>query len=109
MRFTDLVDTYKTLKEAEILEETRLSTEFTIGFELEAICDSDDPDLESEGNLPGYHSSRDRPTGGSEVLLNKLNDMLNMGDGSIRTILDDDVATITKGKDPHGYSAYLSI
>lgn len=82
MKVLDILNPYKILKEEEMLEEAKLSTEFSIGFELEGVCDSDIPELENRGYLPGYHSS-DSPSGGSKALLDMLNKSLGLGDGKI--------------------------
>ena len=82
MKLYSIINPYKAMVEQEMLEETRLSTAFKIGFELEGICDSNIPELRNSGYLPSYHSNR-RPSDGAKALLDKLNDMLGMGKGSI--------------------------
>lgn len=122
MKVCDIINPYKAMVEQEMLEETRLSTAFKIGFELEGICDSDLPELRYRGDLPGYHSGR-KPSEGSKALLDKLNKMLDMGKGTINSITDtigtmddeDDITTfnikgipgkfIIYGSNTIGYSA----
>ena len=87
MKVCDVINPYKAMVEHEMLEETRLSTAFKIGFELEGICDSTDPELRRSGYLPGYHSGR-RPSEGSKALLDKLNKLLDMGKGTINSLTD---------------------
>lgn len=87
MKVCDIINPYKAMVEQEMLEETRLSTAFKIGFELEGVCDSDLPELRRRGDLPGYHSGR-KPSEGSKALLDKLNKMLDMGKGTINSITD---------------------
>lgn len=82
MKVLDILNPYKILKEEEMLEEAKLSSEFSIGFELEGICDSNNPELQSSGSLPGYHSANE-PSGGAKVLLDLLNDRLGLGKGKI--------------------------
>lgn len=87
MKVCDVINPYKAMVEHEMLEETRLSTAFKIGFELEGVCDSNDPELRRSGYLPGYHSGR-KPTEGAKALLDKLNKLLDMGKGTINSITD---------------------
>lgn len=90
MKLYSIINPYKAMVEQEMLEETRLSTSFKIGFELEGICDSEDPELRNRGSLPGYHSGQ-RPTQGAKALLEKLNKLLDMGNGTINSITDNSV------------------
>ncbi len=99
MKVLDILNPYKLLKEEEMLEEAKLSSEFSIGFELEGICDSNEPGLESSGSLPSYHSSN-MPTGGAKVLLDLLNDRLGLGKGKI----ERDGSLNTSGVDKTGHS-----
>lgn len=98
MKICDVINPYKAMVEQEILEETRLSSAFSIGFELEAICDSDVPELRDRGSLPSYHT-RGRESGGSLYLKNLLNKLLDMGDGKINSLGNGEVASITSDKE----------
>ena len=82
MKILDILNPFASMKEAEVLEEARLSSEFKIGFELEGICDSDIEGLSSSGNLPSYHSSSS-PFGGAKNLLDMLDERLGLGHGKI--------------------------
>lgn len=82
MKVLDILNPFNILKEEEVLEEAKLSSEFKIGFELEGVCDSTVPGLEDIGYLPSYHSANE-PGGGSKVLLDLLNDRLGLGKGKI--------------------------
>lgn len=100
MKICDVINPYKAMVEQEMLEEARLSTAFKIGFELEGVCDSNDPELRRSGYLPSYHSGR-KPEEGAKALLNKLNKLLDMGNGTINSLtdiigsIDDDGDTTT--------------
>ena len=87
MKVCDIINPYKAMVEREMLEEARLSTAFSIGFELEGICDSNEEGLESPGRMPHYHSD-DSARGGAAELKNKLDKMLDMGEGTINSLTD---------------------
>jgi hypothetical protein len=101
MKVLDILNPYKQLCEEEMLEESRLSTEFKIGFELEGICDSDEPGLSSSGILPSYHSGSE-PTGGAKKLLDMLNAKLGLGDGKIER--DGSLNTTGVNKTGHAWT-----
>lgn len=98
MKVCDVISPYKAMVEQEMLEETRLSTAFSIGFELEGICDSDIPELEDRGSMPSYHSGQ-RATGGALYLKNLLNKLLDMGEGKLNSLGNGEIASITSDKE----------
>lgn len=99
MKVLDILNPYIILKEEEVLEEAKLSSEFKIGFELEGICDSNIPELQDPGYLPSYHSSNE-PSGGAKALLDLLNDRLGLGQGKI----ERDGSLNSNGVDKTGHS-----
>lgn len=81
MRIYDVLNPYKLLcEEKQQLDET-LSTDFTIGFELEGICTRD-----STGGayLPRYHSGNE-PSGVVKELKDDLDKELGFGKGKIES------------------------
>lgn len=80
MRFLDKESIFSMLCETEILDEA-LTTDFTIGFELEGICTIGEKNY---GDLPGYHS-RGTPRGSVAELYDKLNDSFGFGKGVIES------------------------
>ena len=80
MRIFDILNPYKLLCEAEMLEET-LSTEFKIGFELEGVCTKD---RTYDDYLPSYHSGRE-PEGIYKELLDQIDGELGFGKGKIES------------------------
>jgi len=98
MKIFDIINPYKAMVESEMLEETRLSTDFSIGFELEAICDSNIPELTSSGNLPGYHSGSNA-SGGALYMKNLLNKLLDMGEGKLNSLGSGEVASIIQNNE----------
>ena len=68
MRLFNLIDTYKALTESV------LSTEFTIGFELEGICTTQ---KSSDHSLPGYHD-KTPPRGTAKELKDKLDELIGV-------------------------------
>jgi len=80
MRFLDKESIFSMLCENEILDEA-LTTDFTIGFELEGICTIGEKNY---GDLPGYHS-RGTPRGSVAELYDKLNDSFGFGKGVIES------------------------
>lgn len=103
MKVFDIINPYKAMVESEMLEETRLSTDFSIGFELEAICDSNVPELRDRGNLPDYHSGSTRESGGALYMKNLLNKLLDMGEGKLNSLGTGEVASIENGRDIKWY------
>ena len=99
MKVLDILNPFEILKEEEILEETRLSSEFKIGFELEGVCDSNIDGLSYPGSLPSYHSSSS-PSGGAKVLLDLLDERLGLGHGKI----ERDGSLNTSGVNKTGHS-----
>lgn len=69
-----------------MLEETKLSSSFSFGFELEGICNSDDSSLQPE-NITLLKAK--------ENLYHLLNKELNLGKGEIRTPTSQKQASIT--------------
>ena len=80
MRFLNKESIFSMLCETEILDEA-LTTDFTIGFELEGICTIGEKNY---GDLPGYHS-RGTPRGSVAELYDKLNDSFGFGKGVIES------------------------
>ena len=78
MKIRTVINPFKAL----MLDESRLTSEFKIGFELEAICKNPEWTSISYSDLPSYHSGR-QPTGHVKELFDKLNEMLGMGEGHI--------------------------
>ena len=89
MRLFNIVKPY----EALILDEALLSTQFKIGFELEAICDN--PNLRKDSTLPSYHSGVKSLSGNVKKLYDMLNEKLGFGPGKIES--DSSIRT-------HGFS-----
>lgn len=80
MKLSHLLNTY------DVLNEALLTSDFSIGFELEGICDLP-PHKNEQGEretlyLPGYHSGQ-TPSGGARVLLNRIDNFLGFGKGKI--------------------------
>ena len=80
MRIYDILNPFKLLCETQQLDEA-LSTDFSIGFELEGVCTRP---WTSGSYLPNYHSGR-RPEGVVEELFNDLNRELGFGEGKIES------------------------
>lgn len=76
MKLFKIINPYKAL----MLDEAYLSTEFKIGFELEAIVDNEE--FAGNGFLPSYHSNNGAQ-GNSKKLLDLLNERLGLGEGKI--------------------------
>ena len=93
MKLFSIIKPYK----AMILDESILSNEFTIGFELEGIVDNEEY---PRSGLPSYHSNS-QPYGGAKKLLDKLNEMLGMGEGHIES--DSSVQPVGRTTDPSGH------
>lgn len=91
MKIYDVLNPYKLLcKEVEQLDES-LSTDFSIGFELEGVCTREGF---SSYNLPGYHSHNE-PTGVVKELFDDINRELGFGEGKIEK--DGSLGTDVRG------------
>lgn len=80
MRVTDIFNPYDLLCES-------LTTDFTIGFELEAVADchsEESPWANKSGYLPSYHSGSE-PRGVYKEIFDYLNDSLGLGEGKIES------------------------
>ena len=95
MRLFNIIKPYKAL----ILDEALLSTEFKIGFELEAICDN--PNLRKDAILPSYHSGNTTLSGNVKKLFDMLNDKLGFGIGKIES--DSSIRTYGFGSGAWGF------
>ena len=80
MKIYDILNPYKLLCESEILEET-LSTDFSIGFELEGVCTKEPT---GDDMLPSYHSGRE-PRGLYKELKDQIDAELGFGQGKIES------------------------
>lgn len=80
MRIYDILNPFKLLCETQTLEEA-LSTDFSIGFELEGVCTRDGFNY---GDLPSYHSRRE-PRGVVKELFDDLNKELGFDKGKIES------------------------
>lgn len=101
MKISDIINTYQCLNE-DILEESKLSTKFSFGFELEAICDSDITLLQKTNDKSGigdYHSGSegDKNSPGNN-LYKLLNKRLGFGNGTLNGKDEQKYATITDDK-----------
>ena len=86
-----------------ILDESLLTNEFSIGFELEAIIDNED--LPRSG-LPSYHSGS-QVYGNAKIILDKLNEMLGLGEGHIES--DSSVSPVGSVRTASGHEYNDSI
>lgn len=94
MRIYDILNPFKLLCESQQLDEA-LSTDFSIGFELEGVCTRE---WTRGSYLPSYHSGR-RPDGVVEELLNDLNKELGFGEGKIESD-----SSLNKGDDDDAWT-----
>lgn len=96
MRVTDVIKPYDLLCES-------LSTDFTIGFELEAVASKDKWQSNDEYNsLPGYHSGN-APEGVYKRIFDYLNSSLGLGNGKIER--DGSLQASNRGDLPFEYGS----
>lgn len=78
-----LFSSFDALKESERLDESMLTKDFNIGFELEGVCLNSFIEKGYDFYLPSYHREEEVASGGAKVLLDFINNTLDLGTGKI--------------------------